>query len=30
MNALEIGCLVILAFLIGVIVGTTDKSKFFK
>lgn len=30
MSALEIGCLVALAFLVGVVVGTPDKSKFYK
>lgn len=30
MNLLDIACIVALAFLVGVIVGTPDKSKFYK
>ena len=30
MSGLSIGCIVALAFLAGVIVGTPDKSRFYK
>lgn len=30
MNTLDIICIVALAFLVGVVVGTPDKSKFYK
>lgn len=30
MSALDIACIVALAFLTGVVVGTPDKSKFYK
>lgn len=30
MSALDIVCVVALAFLAGVVAGTTDKSKFYK
>ncbi len=30
MSALDIACIVALAFLVGVVVGTPDKSKFYK
>lgn len=30
MSGLSIGCIVALAFLLGVIVGTPDKSRFYK
>ncbi len=30
MSALDIICIVALAFLVGVVVGTPDKSKFYK
>lgn len=30
MSVLDIACIVALAFLVGVVVGTPDKSKFYK
>jgi hypothetical protein len=30
MSALDVACIVALAFLVGVVVGTPDKSRFYK